>query len=150
MSSGRVSGTVMGANQWPTIAHTTSGERNAFTVGMHLVHDTVLRILYTKQGIIRSALAPTLPAITQDTLKMKRISLWNPAIPLDALTKADILIRRLEADGIDLVTFLREMGEIDPETSAETILEYAREFAKIEALKRPQPQPGGASLTSGN
>jgi hypothetical protein len=75
-------------------------------------------------------------------LDMKRITLWNPAIPLDAIAKADILIRRLEAEGIDLVTFLREMGEIDPEASAEQILEYAREFAKIEALKRPQPSGG--------
>jgi len=82
----------------------------AFTVGMHLVTDTLLSILYAKQGIIRSALVPTLPTITQDMLRMKRISLWNPAIPLDALTKADILIRRLEANGIDLVNVLARDG----------------------------------------
>ena len=73
-------------------------------------------------------------------LDTKRIALWYPAIPIDAITQADILIRRLEAEGIDLVTFLREMGEIDPEAAAEEILKYAKEFAKIEALKRPQPQ----------
>ena len=140
MSSGRVSGTVMGANQWSTIAHTTMGERYPFTVGMREITKAVLDLLFIKQGIIRATIEPDLPVITKQMLDTKRIALWYPAIPIDAITQADILIRRLEAEGIDLVTFLREMGEVDPEAAAEEILKYAKEFAKIEALKRPQPQ----------
>jgi hypothetical protein len=42
------------------------------------------------------------------------------------------------------------MGEIDPEAAAEEILKYAKEFAKIEALKRPQPQVNPQKEMSSN
>ncbi len=138
MSSGRVTGPVMGANIWPTVADQQT-PRYDYSTMMRILIKIIRNILKAKAPVLRSV-ANDMPLMTNGLMDAEFIVLWNPPIPLDVQTKADILIRRLEAEGIDLVTFLRELGDLDPEGSAQKIIAEAKIFAQIEAMKKP-PQP---------
>ena len=143
VSSGRATGKFVGSNMMPVIQHTQT-ERYDFTMAMHEVADIQMSIVDSKRQVL-SALGIDVPRLTDELRYARKVSVWNPAIPMDVSEQATILIERLKNNGVDIETYLERMGEIDPATVREKIIADLTELAKIEALKRPAPVMGASS-----
>jgi hypothetical protein len=70
---------------------------------------------------------------------------WRPMLPIAQEQRVAMLNERLGAGGISIESYLREMGNQDPEREAERIWEDRKRQAELEAeaQARFQRQMGG-------
>jgi len=143
VSSGRATGKFVGSNMMPVIQHTQT-ERMDFTMALSKVTDIELSVIEAKRPAL-AVLGIEVPKITDEIRFARKVTVWNPAIPMDVSEQATILIERLKNNGVDLETYLEKMGEIDPADIRAKIIADLTELAKIEAMKRPAPVAGATS-----
>jgi hypothetical protein len=110
-ASGRITGTTTSQRMYPTVAHCHQ-ERIAFTAGLVSIAQRLL-IMANRRGA--EGITPDMPMLRMDAE-------WPPHIPIEQSERVTNLNSRLSAGGISLASYLREIGEWDPETERAAIL----------------------------
>ena len=150
VSGGRITGPVTAYRMFPSIAHTMT-ERANFSVGLNHVARAIGRIAVrqTQRGVYAALGLPD-PGITEDMLGLELKQAWLPMIPFDRIQRVQELTLRLQAGGISLETYLRELGEDDVPQEIERIwADYERELS-IQAALGQKLKRRGAQSAGGN
>ena len=140
VSGGRITGPVTAYRMWPTMQHTMT-ERAFVSTAMIEIAKMIRRIAYTMQQ--RNHKLPI--KITDKMMDMDFTVSWLPMIPIEEEKHQAGLLARLQAGGISLISYFREMGVSDPEAEAAAIMEE-KEAAIEQQIKvmqaKPAPTPG--------
>jgi hypothetical protein len=125
VSGGRITGPVTAYRMWPTMS-ATQNDRVEFSTGLREISNIILR--YLKQNKVTDV-----PAIANEHLKVRIGTDWPEQIPIEVTEKNAMLVSRLQAGGISVVDFLKELGVRDYEAAAERIWKDKERQAKIDA-----------------
>lgn len=138
--SGRITGPVVTARMWTSIAHSTTECIN-FSTGKCILDRDALRILAEreKSGIFED-LGIEPPGIVDPTEPIQIVQTWPPMIPADRESKHKEYIERLRDHGISLRDYLKAMGVGDVQGESGRIEAWMRLLAEIEMLSKPQPK----------
>lgn len=136
VSGGRITGPVTAYRMLPTTMHTVA-ERAAYTTAMvqiaNLIRTVALERLKSGAYAVHGLTPPRIDAAASELLFG---CAWNPMLPIEQEQRVDILNARLQAEGISLLQYLREIGVQDPEAEAAEIWKDRERQANIEAMAR--------------
>lgn len=136
--SGRITGPAVQARMFTSMAHAAT-ERLNYTTGKTLIDRRLIQALMVQNAdaAYQGLNAKPVPSLSTTDVWMDITQTWPPSLLLDKEKMLEGLLARLQADGISIEEFLRDLGVKDIEGERERILSWKTDVTEIET---PAPE----------